>query len=131
MKRIVCIMIFILMPFYNGFAAEDYYQFSSEQQQTRFTSLTTQLRCLVCQNQNLAESNSGLASDLREQIYQHIQKGQSDKEIVDYLVSRYGNFILYNPPLNSQTVGLWIGPIVLLLSGLMYLIFYIVKKRRE
>lgn len=130
MKKLLCLFILLFLPFY-GFAAEDYYQFTTQDQQQQFNSLTSQLRCLVCQNQNLAESNSGLAADLREQIYQQVQKGKTDKEIIDYLVTRYGNYILYKPPLNVQTVGLWLGPLLILISGLCYLIYYIFKKRRE
>lgn len=112
-------------------AAEDFYQFAIPAQQERFTALTTQLRCLVCQNQNIAQSNSELASDLREQIYQQISHGKSDQEIVDYLVARYGNYILYRPPFDGVTLGLWFGPFILLIGGISYLLFYLRKKSRE
>lgn len=131
MKRLVIILILFILPNCYLLAAEDYYQFSNAEQQQRFQSLTTELRCLVCQNQNLAESNAGLAVDLRNQVYQKIQQGQSNKEIVSYLVSRYGDFILYRPPMNNLTFILWLGPFIFLLCGITYLIYYIVKRQRE
>lgn len=110
------------------FAAEDYYQFSSPEEHQRFANLTSELRCLVCQNQNLSESNASLANDLRNQVYQQIQKGLSDKQIVDYLIARYGDFILYRPPVKASTAGLWFGPFLFLFIGLGYLFFYIRNK---
>lgn len=95
-------------------AAEDYYTFKSDDQKQRFALLTSQLRCLVCQNQTLAESNAPLASDFRNQIYEKIISGQSDKNITEYLVSRYGNFILYQPPFDKATLVLWFGPFAML-----------------
>jgi cytochrome c-type biogenesis protein CcmH len=131
MKKIFLFLIIFIFPGYGLIAAEDYYQFDTQEQQQRFQTLTTELRCLVCQNQNLAESNSGLASDLRGQIYQKVKQGQSDPEIIHYLVNRYGDFILYRPPFNPATLGLWIGPFLFLIIGLSYLIYYIRKKQRE
>jgi cytochrome c-type biogenesis protein CcmH len=125
MKKILIFVALLFIPIYGLFAAEDYYSFNSSVDQARFQTLTAELRCLVCQNQNLAESNSSLATDLRGQIYHKIQKGQTDKEIVDYLVQRYGNFILYNPPVNIATLGLWMGPFLILIFGLAYLIYYL------
>ncbi len=107
------------------FAAQDYYSFSTARQQERFQQLTNQFRCLVCQNQTIAESNSGLAADLRDQVYHQIQQGQSDNQIIDYLVTRYGNFVLYQPPLNYLTLLLWFGPSVILFFSLGYLFYYL------
>ena len=131
MKKILhclIIMIFISLPLY---AAEDVYRFNSTIEQERFATLTSELRCLVCQNQNLAESNAPLAADLRQQVYHHMQQGESDSQIVDYLVARYGNFILYRPPFNASTFALWLGPLLFLLMGIFYLLFYIRKRRRD
>lgn len=129
MKKIAILwMIFIS---FQVFAAEDVYRFSTSAEQERFAALTSELRCLVCQNQTIAESNASLAADLRQQIYAHMQKGQSDKEIVDYLVARYGDFILYKPPFNPMTYGLWLAPILFLLLGIIYLLFYIRKRRKD
>lgn len=122
------LFIALLQP---GLAAVDYYQFNNPEQQKRFQSLTGELRCLVCQNQNLAESNAPLANDLRNQVYQQMQHGQSDQQIVNYLVARYGSYILYRPPLNAATIGLWFGPVLLLIIGIGYLMHYLRRKRRE
>jgi cytochrome c-type biogenesis protein CcmH len=90
--------------------------------QRRLVDLSAQLRCLVCQNQSIAESNAELAVDLRNQINEQIKLGRSDKEIVDFMVTRYGDFVLYRPPFKATTALLWIGPIALLL--LAVLVFY-------
>jgi cytochrome c-type biogenesis protein CcmH len=83
----------------------------------RAVGLSEQLRCLVCQNQSIAESNAELAVDLRRQINEQIAAGRSDSEIVDFMVERYGDFVLYRPPLKASTVLLWFGPAVLLVLG--------------
>ena len=84
----------------------------------REVELASQLRCLVCQNQSIAESNAGLAADLRKQLRQQIAEGKSDKEIVEYMTSRYGDFVLYKPPFKATTLLLWLGPALLLAVGL-------------
>jgi cytochrome c-type biogenesis protein CcmH len=86
--------------------------------EARLKALSTELRCLVCQNQTLADSSAPLAEDLRREIRELIAKGMSDKEITDYLVVRYGDFVRYRPPVKSQTLLLWVGPTILLLAGL-------------
>jgi cytochrome c-type biogenesis protein CcmH len=132
MKKLALLLAMLMIPALQLFAAEEYYHFETPTEQHNFDQLTTELRCLVCQNQNLAESNAPLANDLRKQIYDQIKQGQSKQKIIDYLVSRYGDFILYRPPLNAVTVGLWFGPLLLLIAGLSYLLFYLHKnKKRE
>jgi cytochrome c-type biogenesis protein CcmH len=96
----------------------------------RVTKLSKELRCLVCQNETLADSRAELANDLRGQIREQMQAGKSDKEIIGYLTERYGKFILYNPPIDPTTYLLWFGPFVLLLAGLLILFRYL-KQRRE
>ena len=81
-----------------------------------------ELRCLVCQNQSLAESNAGLAVDLRNQIRAQLARGASEREVVDFMVARYGDFVLYRPPLKASTFLLWFGPFVLLIAGICVLI---------
>ena len=83
--------------------------------QKRLVDLSAQLRCLVCQNQSIAESHAELAVDLRNQINEQIKAGRSDAEIVDFMVTRYGDFVLYRPPFKATTALLWVGPIALLL----------------
>lgn len=86
--------------------------------QLRYDALMEELRCLVCQNQSLADSGAGLAQDLRKKVVAMIENGNSDQEIKDYMVQRYGEFILYRPRLNYATVMLWFGPFVLLLIAI-------------
>jgi len=98
-------------------AAIDVYTFDSDNQEQIFRELTKELRCPKCQNQDIADSNAGLAKDLRDKTYQMVREGKDKEEIVDYMVARYGNFILYNPPLMASTLILWLGPIVVILIG--------------
>ena len=88
----------------------------------RVMELAAELRCLVCQNQSLAESNAGLAVDLRNQIREQLARGASEREVVDFMVARYGDFVLYRPPLKASTFLLWFGPFVLLIAGICVLI---------
>ena len=88
----------------------------------RVMELAGELRCLVCQNQSLAESNAGLAVDLRNQIREQLSRGASEREVVDFMVARYGDFVLYRPPLKASTFLLWFGPFVLLIAGIYVLI---------
>ena len=103
------------------FSSNDIYPFSSEQENQRFLNLTQNLRCLVCQNQSLADSDADLAKDLRNKIYLLIQEKKSDEEIRQFLVSRYGQFILFSPPFLPSTLFLWLFPLILgvaMLGGL-------------
>ena len=84
----------------------------------RVAALATELRCLVCQNQTLADSNAPLAVDLRNQVREQLAAGKSESEVRDYMVARYGDFVLYKPPLKASTLLLWAGPFLLLLAGL-------------
>jgi cytochrome c-type biogenesis protein CcmH len=97
--------------------------------EARVMKLSKELRCLVCQNETLADSRADLAEDLRSQIREQMRAGKSDKEIVAYLTARYGKFILYNPPIDPTTYLLWFGPFVLLLAGLFVLFRYLKQRR--
>ena len=97
--------------------------------EARVTAVASELRCLVCQNQTLADSNAPLAVDLREQIREQMQQGASERDIVDYMVARYGDFVRYRPPLKATTVLLWAGPALLMLAGFAAL-YYRLKRRR-
>ena len=88
----------------------------------RTAALADELRCLVCQNQTLADSNAPLALDLRNQIREQLAKGASEGEVREFMVARYGDFVLYNPPLKASTVALWVGPFVFLVLGLFILL---------
>jgi cytochrome c-type biogenesis protein CcmH len=107
-------MLLISMPAYS---AIEVYQFDTKQQEKLYQSMIEELRCLVCQNQNLSASNAALARDLRKQTHQLIMAGKSENDIVDYMTRRYGDFVLYRPPLSLKTGLLWAGPILLLLLG--------------
>jgi len=96
--------------------------FKSTADEARYQTLTEELRCLVCQNQNLADSNAELAQDLRRQIYQMIEQGKSNEDITAYMVHRYGDFVLYRPPLRPTTLLLWTGPFAILLLGIILLL---------
>jgi cytochrome c-type biogenesis protein CcmH len=91
--------------------------FDNQQQEDRFKQLTQELRCLVCQNQNLADSDAQLAHDLRAEIHEMLLAGKSDDEIKQFMVERYGDFVLYSPPVQKNTYLLWLAPLALLLIG--------------
>ena len=99
--------------------------------ENRVKHLAEELRCLVCQNQTIAESSAPLAVDLREQVRDQVRQGKSDTEIVDYVVARYGDFVRYRPPLKVSTVLLWFGPVLLLLAALVVLMRRLRAGRRE
>jgi cytochrome c-type biogenesis protein CcmH len=91
--------------------------------QKRAVELAAKLRCLVCQNQSIAESDAELAVDLRQQVREQIAAGKSDKEIITFMTDRYGDFVLYEPPMKPATLLLWIGPLLLLVAGVMAMTF--------
>lgn len=95
----------------------------------RVMALAEELRCLVCQNQTLADSNAPLAEDLRNQLRERMREGKSDREVVDFLVERYGDFVLYRPPLKATTVLLWFGPLLLLAAGFAVLLRRVQRRR--
>ena len=104
------------------------YEFDDAEQLERYQQLIYELRCLVCQNQNLADSNAELAGDLRREVHRLILEGKSDQDVVDFMVARYGDFVLYRPPLKAKTVLLWSGPFVL---GIGALVLLLVQLRRH
>lgn len=96
----------------------------------RVMAVSRELRCLVCQNETLADSRADLAVDLRNQIREQMKAGKSDKEVIAFVTARYGDFVLYRPPIRPSTYLLWFGPFVLLLAALVFLFRY-VRRRRE
>ncbi len=112
-------------------AAIDTYEFPNEAERQRFRSLTTELRCPKCQNQDIADSNAPIAADLRKQIYEQLQQGKSDEQIVDYMVDRYGDFVRYKPPVNARTWLLWFGPAALLGLGVLVVGVLVARRRRS
>ncbi len=95
----------------------------------RVTALAGELRCLVCQNETIADSNAPLAIDLKNQVREKMKQGISDREIVDFMVARYGDFVLYRPPFKASTMLLWLGPLLLLAAGLFTLFFNLTRRR--
>ena len=95
----------------------------------RVMSLSAELRCLVCQNQSLADSNAPLAVDLRNQVRDKMRAGMSDDEIVDFMVARYGDFVLFRPPFKLTTALLWLGPLLLLVAGIATLLYRLTRRR--
>jgi cytochrome c-type biogenesis protein CcmH len=99
--------------------ANTMYPLDTTKQEAQFEHLLKDLRCLVCQNQDLADSNADLAKDLRLQVYNLVKEGKSDTEINDYLSARYGDFVLFKPPVKSLTLMLWFGPFLFLILGVI------------
>lgn len=106
----------------------DTYEFNDEVTKIRFQALSKELRCPKCQNQNLADSNSPIAADLRRELYELLQQGKADSEIVDFMVDRYGEFVLYRPRVSELTYVLWFGPAVLILLGIIIVIVIVRRK---
>ncbi len=110
-------------------AAIDTYQFRDEVERERYQQLTKELRCPKCQNQDIADSNAPIAADLRREIFRMLGEGQSNRQIIDFMVDRYGDFVRYKPALTARTWLLWFGPGLLLTGGLV-VIAVIVRRRR-
>lgn len=98
------------------------FEFDSPEKEKLFHKLSEELRCVVCQNQSIAESNAKLAQDLRHKIYSMLNEGKSEKEITDFMVQRYGDFVLYRPPLEPKTWILWFGPAIAFVFGLVFVV---------
>ena len=126
MKRLSFIVILIMSVNCYGV---DYRQLDDPKQQESYDTLTKELRCLVCQNQTIADSNAELAADLRRQVYEMLEKGKSRDEIVQFMTDRYGDFVLYKPAFKGKTTILWVAPIVFLLMGLITVFSFIRRKK--
>lgn len=127
MARWICLLLFFAWSV--AVAGEAAPAAEDPQVEARMLKITSELRCLVCQNQTVADSNSGLAEDLRREVRAMIKRGASDEEIRRFMTDRYGDFVLYRPPLKTTTALLWVGPGVLLVGGLA--ILAIVLRRRS
>lgn len=127
--KYVVYLVLILGVVLSTQARVEIQKFDTPQHEARYKKLINELRCLVCQNQNLADSNASLASTLRDETYRMINEGKSDEEILQFMVQRYGDFVLYRPPLKLQTILLWVGPFLLLLFALIVL-FMVIRKHR-
>ncbi len=103
----------------------------SAEMQTRVMAVSAELRCLVCQGQSLADSNSDFAKDMREQILEMMENGRSDREVVDFMVDRYGDYVRYRPPFKATTFALWFGPFLLLAVGIAVLYYNVLSRRKQ
>ena len=129
MKKIIVVisLLFLLNP--SSYAAVEVKQFKNLEHERRYKSLILELRCVVCQNQNIAESNAALAKDLRKQVFKMINAGKSDDDILEFMVIRYGDFVLYRPEFNSMTFLLWVGPFIIFIIGLTILVSFIRQRK--
>lgn len=119
------LFLILLLPHLTYAIDQNPMEFDTPEQQERFWKLANELRCVVCQNQSVADSNAGIAQDVRDVVRDMILKGKTDDEIYTFLVERYSDYVLYNPPLKPKTYVLWIGPAILLFIALLGLILAI------
>ena len=122
------VLLFCMAPLWS---AEVIVSFDSQEQSELYHDLLKEYRCLKCQNQNLADSNASLAGDLRREIRDQILAGNGKKEIDQYLIARYGDFVLYRPPFSAKTAVLWIAPFVLLMVALISVLMMIMRQRKR
>ena len=109
----------------------EFHSFDNKQQEQLYKQLIAELRCVKCQNQNLAMSEAELAKDMREKAYRMIKNGASREDVIKYMTDRYGDFVLYKPPFISETVLLWVGPALFLIFSIMILLSIIKKQQKE
>ncbi|VAW92456.1 Cytochrome c heme lyase subunit CcmL [hydrothermal vent metagenome] len=126
----IFIFLFIALQLSFVHASVEFRQFDKVELEARYNVLVDELRCLVCQNQNLKDSNSDLAKDMRDKVYQMISAGKTNQQIVDFMVARYGDFVLYKPPFKTITLLLWLGPLLFLVIA-MIVLFRIIKQRNQ
>ena len=132
MKILPAILLFICSLLSNfAYANDEPVIFENKNLEERYYFLIEEIRCLVCQNQSLADSNAPLAQDLRNEIFKMIQENKSNIEIMEFLVERYGDFVLYRPPLKKNTWLLWFGPFLFLVIGFFVAVFVIKKQSGE
>lgn len=133
MMRVLRACAALMLAAFVGIAAAqaiDPLPFRDHAEELRFQHLTGELRCLVCQDENLADSNATFARDLRHKVFELMQQGKSDTEIKQYLVDRYSDFVLYDPPINYRTWLLWFGPLMILIAGAVVVVNTIRKRSR-
>ena len=129
MKQFLAILFSLFVAAHAAWAAEAAPAAADPELEKRVNAVSEELRCLVCQNQTLADSNADLAVDLKNQVREKLKQGMSEREILDYMVARYGDFVLYRPPLKLTTFLLWFGPILLMVGGLVALFVRLSKRR--
>jgi len=127
-----CLLLFLVFCFVGSASAtvKNQYAFTTPQKNEQYARLTNELRCMVCQNESIASSTATFAIDLRQQVYQMVKAGKDDNAIKSYMTARYGNFILFKPPLIQETYLLWFAPLLLLIIGGV-IAFCVIKKYRN
>lgn len=126
----LCFVVSLLSS--SAFAVQiEFHQFENKTQEQLYLKLIAELRCVKCQNQNLAESNAELARDMRDKTYEMVKQGKTRADVVSYMTARYGDFVLYDPPFKSKTLLLWVGPPIFLFLSLFLLIKLIRKQGQE
>lgn len=128
MRKIVLMLLALLaapLP-----AVVEYHPFDDPVKEQAYQTLISELRCLVCQNQTIADSNADLAKDLRQQVYEMLQQGKSQQDVVDFMTKRYGDFVMYRPAFNIKTGLLWLGPIAFVLIGIIAVVILARTKKR-
>jgi len=131
-RNFIKVFIFVLLAWTGAAgAAIEPLRFDDPAIEARYKHLIEELRCLVCQNQSLADSDAPLAADLRKEVYEMLNRGQSDREIIDFLVARYGDFVLYRPPVRHTTYFLWAGPFLFLVVGAGVMVYMVRRHTRE
>ena len=126
MRRLACALLLLLAAASIGAIEPMPYRDAAEE--ARFRALVAELRCVMCQNQSLADSNAGIAEDLRREVLDLMQQGRSDEEIREFLTARYGDFVLYDPPVDARTWLLWFGPALVLLAGVVTVVVVVRRK---
>ncbi|MBF0470113.1 MAG: cytochrome c-type biogenesis protein CcmH [Gammaproteobacteria bacterium] len=127
----LALLFSLLLSSFSAVATIEAYHFDDPGQEALYKELIAELRCLVCQNQNLSDSNAELALDLRRQTYEMAKAGKSREEILSYMVQRYGDFVLYRPPLQQSTLLLWSGPFIILVIAITTLVILIRRRKHE
>ncbi len=131
MKRFIYALGLTLACFGTAQASIDTYEFSTQAERDRYRTLVEELRCPKCQNQNIADSDAPIAMDMRNEIFKKLEEGQSNEQIVEFLVDRYGDFVRYKPPVNKKTLILWYGPAAFLTFGFAMVAMIVIRRRRS
>lgn len=131
MNKILILLFGLLLPLaFPAWATVDTYEFQTQEQEARYKKLINEIRCTVCQNQNIADSNAELAQDFKRKTYEMVMAGKGEEEILDFMASRYGDFVLYSPRVKGETLLLWAGPFIILALG-VFILARVLRQRRK
>lgn len=124
------LMLALCLPL-TGHAKIEAYEFDDPEKEETYKKLIGELRCLVCQNQNLSDSNAELAQDMRRKTYEMVSNGTPEDEVIQFMVARYGDFVMYRPPLKATTLFLWFGPLILLIIAAVIVVVFVRKQKQQ